>query len=238
MGDVSQIKALTFDVFGTTVDWCRGIAREAKAMLAPKGYSLDWVKFANNWRREYQPAMEGVRSGKRGYVTMDVLHREMLDPVLVEFGVAGLTDDEKQHLALGWRRLDPWPDVVAGMVRLKKRFILAAVSNANIALAVEMAKRGGLPWDVILGAQIAQTYKPLPAVYDSAVSMLDLKPGNVMMVACHEWDLKAAATRGLRTAYVRRPDEYGTVAAPKPPAEGQFDIHVASFAELADRLGV
>jgi 2-haloacid dehalogenase len=237
MADFSGIRALTFDVFGTTVDWCGGIAREAEAMLAPKGVKLDWVAFASRWRREYQPAMEAVRTGARGYVTMDVLHREMLDPVLAEYGVAGLTEEEKTHLALGWRRLPPWPDTVAGMVKLKKRFTLAALSNGNIALVVEMAKRGRLPWDVILGAELVRQYKPMPVIYDSAPAFLDLKPEQVMMVACHVWDLEHAAKRGLRTAYVRRPDEYGPGVALKAPAEGTFDIHVGSFVELAERLG-
>lgn len=237
MADLSGIKALTFDVFGTTVDWCSGIAREAEAMLAPHGHMLDWVAFANRWRKEYQPAMEEVRSGRRGYVVMDVLHREMLDVPLAEFGVADLSGEEKDWLALAWRRLPPWPDTVAGMARLKRKFVLAALSNGNIALITEMAKRGGLPWDVILGADLVQTYKPMPALYDSAPRLLDVRPAEVMMVACHPWDLDHAAKRGLRTAYVRRADEYGPEAGSKAPAEGTYDIHVRSFVELAERLG-
>jgi len=233
----TDVRALAFDVFGTTVDWCGGIAREAKAILAPKGHALDWTAFANRWRREYQPAMDAVRSGHRGFVVLDVLHREMLEPVLAEYGVTGLSEDEKAHLALGWRRLDPWPDVIEGMERLKRKFILAAVSNANIALAVEMAKRGGLPWDVILGAELVRMYKPRPEVYDSVASFLGLEPVNVMMVACHDWDLAGAAARGLRTAYVRRPDEWGPGAAPRAAAPGTHDVQVASFIALADRLG-
>ncbi len=238
MADLSRIRALTFDVFGTTVDWCSGIAREAEAMLAAHGRSLDWVKFANRWRREYQPAMEAVRTAKRGYVTMDVLHREMLDAALDEFGVADLSGEEKDWLALAWRRLDPWPDVVDGMLRLKQRFTLAALSNGNIALVVEMAKRGGIPWDVVLGAELVRQYKPMPAVYDSAPAFLGLKPDEVMMVACHAWDLDHAAKRGLRTAYVRRPDEYGPGKAFEAPKDATFDLHVGSFMELAERLGV
>ncbi len=233
----TQVKALAFDVFGTTVDWNVGIGRELKAALAPRGYEFDWVQFANRWRREYQPAMEGVRSGKRGYVWMDVLHREMLDPVLEEYGVAGLSDEEKMNLALGWRRLDPWPDVVEGMTRLKRKFILVACSNANVALAVEMAKRGGLPWDAILGAELVRMYKPRPEVYDSVGAFLGLKPENVMMVACHDWDLKGAKARGLRTAYVRRELEYGPGGALPEPAPGSHDVHVAHFMGLADALG-
>ncbi len=237
MNDVSNIRALTFDVFGTTVDWCSGVAREAKAMLAPHGCDCDWIEFANRWRAGYQPAMDEVRSGRRGYVTMDVLHREMLDPVLAHYGVTGLSEANKQHLALGWRRLDPWPDVVAGMQRLKHRYILVALSNANIALAVEMAKRGGLPWDVVLGAEIVRTYKPRPEIYDSAPHLLGFAPDQVMMVACHVWDLDAAAKRGLRTAFVRRPDEYGPGKSGPAPQAGAYDVVAENFEGLADALG-
>lgn len=237
MTDFSGVKALTFDVFGTTVDWCGGIAREVEATLAPKGHRLDWVKFANRWRREYQPAMEAVRSGKRDYVVMDVLHREMLDVALKEFGVTDVSEAEKDELALGWRRLDPWPDTVAGMERLKGKFILAALSNGNIALVVAMAKRGRLPWDAVLGSELVRTYKPMAAIYDSAPKFLDLKPEQIMMVACHAWDLDHAAKRGLRTAYVRRPDEYGPGAALEAPKAEAYDLQVGSFVELADALG-
>ncbi|HVY89152.1 MAG TPA: haloacid dehalogenase type II [Hyphomonadaceae bacterium] len=237
MADLSDIRVLAFDVFGTTVDWNAGIAREAKALLAPKGHKLDWVAFANDYRKQYQPAMEAVRSGKRGYVWMDMLHREMLDPVLAEYGVSDVSDAERMHLALGWRRLDPWPDVVEGMLRLKKKFVLAACSNANIALATEMAKRGGLPWDVILGAELVKMYKPRPEVYDSVGQVFGIKPAQVMMVACHDWDLKGAMARGLRSAYVRRADEYGKGNALPEPKPGTHDVHCNSFIELASALG-
>ncbi len=237
MADLSDVRALTFDVFGTTVDWCAGVAREAEALLGQRGHRLDWVAFANRWRREYQPAMEAVRSGKRGYVVMDVLHREMLEVALKEFGVSDLSDADKDRFAMSWRRLPPWPDTVEGMTRLKRKFTLVALSNGNIALIAEMAKRGGLPWDVILGADIVQTYKPMPALYDSAPQLLDLKASQVMMVACHAWDLDHAMKRGLRTAYVRRPDEYGPGAGLPDPKAGTYDVQVASFIELADLLG-
>ena len=235
MSDFSGIKALTFDVFGTTVDWCGGIARESRAMLGPRGHSLDWVAFANRWRRDFLPAMDEVRSGRRGYVTMDQLHREMLDPVVAEFGV-DLSDAEKDQFALSWRRLDPWPDVVPAMTRLKKHFILAALSNGNTALVVNMAKRSGLPWDVVLGADFVRTYKPMPVLYYSAPLLRDLKPSEIMMVACHMWDLDAAAKQGLRTAYVRRKDEYGVGAPIQTPAKGAYDLQLESFEELADAL--
>ncbi|MDZ4759760.1 MAG: haloacid dehalogenase type II [Alphaproteobacteria bacterium] len=235
--DASGIRALAFDVFGTTVDWCSGIAREAEALLAPRGYALDWTAFANRWRREYQPAMDAVRTGARDYVTMDRLHLEMLDAALDEFGVGGLSADEKCDFAFAWRKLDPWPDTIAGMLRLKSRFTLAALSNANIALAVAMARRAGLPWDVVLGAELVGTYKPMPAIYDSAPAFLGVEPGEVMMVACHVWDLRAAAGRGLRTAYVWRPDEYGPGSGGPPPEPGEFNVVATDFLELAERLG-
>lgn len=237
MSDTLPVRALVFDVFGTVVDWRSGVAREAEAMLAPKGHALDWSAFANAWRRQYQPAMEAVRSGARGYVKMDQLHLEMLEPALAEFGVAGLTDVEKFDLSHAWRRLDPWPDVLDGMQRLKRRYILAALSNANISLAVAMAKRAGLPWDVILGSEIVKTYKPMAEVYDSAPAILDLEPSQVMMVACHVSDLRAAAAQGLQTAFVRRPDEYGPGQGGPLPEQGEFDFVTESFAALADKLG-
>jgi len=242
MNDVSsknlaEVRALAFDVFGTTVDWCAGVAREVRAVLGPKGHGLDWWAFAVRWRKEYQPAMEAVRSGGRGYVILDTLHREMLEPVLAEYGVDGLSAAEKQELAYAWRRLDPWPDVIAGMERLKKKYTLIALSNGNIALISAMAKRSGIPWDVVLGAELVKQYKPRGEVYDSAASLLSLENPQVMMVACHVWDLDGAKARGLRTGYVRRAAEYGPVPPPKLPAAGTYDLQVADFGELADALG-
>lgn len=236
MTDLSEIKALTFDVFGTTVDWCGGVVREAKAMMGAR-YQLDWVAFANHWRVQYQPAMEEVRSGRRPYVVMDQLHREMLDVTLEAFGVTDLTSADKDYLALGWRRLPPWPDVVEGLTRLRQRFTVVALSNGNVAMVTEMAKRGGLPWDAILGADFVQTYKPMPQLYDSAPKLLMLKPSEIMMVACHPWDVDHAAGRGLRTAHVARPEEYGAPAAYVPPPPGTYDLQLNSFIELAEVLG-
>lgn len=236
VADWENIRALTFDVFGTVVDWRGGIAREAEAMLAPKGVVLDWSAFADHWRRQYQPAMAEVREGRRGYVVMDVLHREMLDGTLEAFGVAGLDEPEMHRLTMAWRRLDPWPDVVEGMMRLKARLAVAALSNGNVALVLAMAKRAGLPWDAILGSELVGTYKPDAAIYDSAPRFLDLAPSQVMMVACHPWDLDAAKARGLRTAYVHRPIEWGPGTERALPQPGEYDVIVHSFTELADAL--
>lgn len=237
MNSLSDVRAITFDVFGTTVDWCKGIAGAAEAALAPRGRQLDWVAFANSWRKEYQPAMEAVRSGRRSYIPMDVLHREMLEVALREFDIAELGEAEKDQLALAWRRVPPWPDTVQGLRRLKQTFTVVALSNGNIALIAEMAKRGGFEWDVILGADIVQTYKPAPEIYDSAPRLLDLPASQILMVACHAWDLDYARMRGLRTAYVRRPDEFGPGSGLPDPAPETYDLQVSSFTELAEALG-
>ena len=237
MSDFTNIRALTFDVFGTVVDWRSSIAREAEAMLAPKGHQLDWGAFADAWRGQYQPAMAEVREGRRGYVVMDVLHREMLDVALAQFGIAGLDATELNRLAMAWRRLDPWPDAVEGMTRLKSERAVVALSNGNIALVLSMAKRAGIPWDTILGSELVGTYKPDAAIYDSAPRFLDLAPQQIMMVACHPWDLAAAKKRGLRTAYVHRPLEWGPGTERVLPEAGTYDVIVHSFNELADVLG-
>ena len=237
MSDFTNIRALTFDVFGTVVDWRSGIAREAEAMLAPKGHQLDWGAFADAWRGQYQPAMAEVREGRRGYVVMDVLHREMLDVALAQFGIAGLDATELNRLAMAWRRLDPWPDAVEGMTRLKSERAVVALSNGNIALVLAMAKRAGIPWDTILGSELVGTYKPDAAIYDSAVRFLDLAPQQIMMVACHPWDLAAAKARGMRTAYVHRPLEWGPGTERSLPVAGEVDVVCGSFMELAEVLG-
>ena len=235
---LSDIRALTFDVFGTVVDWRSGVAREAEALLAPKGFSLDWGDFADGWRARYAPAMAQVRKGERPWTVLDDLHRENLVGLLQERGIDGLGDDEVDQLNFAWHRLDPWPDAVEGLIRLKRRFILATLSNGNVALTVNMARRAGLPWDVILGAEVAGAYKPEPQAYDRAVELLRLQPGQVLMTACHTYDLDAAAPRGLRTAYVHRPLEFGPDHADRArPAPGTYDVAADSFTELADKLG-
>jgi 2-haloacid dehalogenase len=237
MADLVNIRALTFDVFGTVVDWRSGIAREAEQVLAPKGHALDWGAFANAWRSQILPAMAPVRSCERSYVTMDALHRETLDGALAAFGVADLDATEKHRLAMGWRRLDPWPDSIAAMNLLKATRAVVALSNGNIALVLAMAKRAGISWDTILGADLVRTYKPDAAIYDSASRFLDIAPQQVMMVACHPGDLDAAKSRGLMTAYVHRPLEWGPGTERPLPEPGAYDVIVQSFAELADVLG-
>ena len=233
----TQIKALTFDVFGTVVDWRGGVAREAEAILGAQGHALDWGAFADGWRARYMPAMAKVGRGERPFAILDTLHRENLVELLDETGITGLGGAEIDELNLAWHRLDPWPDVLDGMTRLKRRFILASLSNGNVALMVDMARRAGLPWDVILGAEVARAYKPSPEAYDAAARMLALPPEQCLMVACHPTDLAAAATRGFRTAYVHRPLERGAGREAKRPEAGTFDYVADSFAQLAEALG-
>src|SRR3974390_3073925 len=228
------VEALFFDVFGTLADWRTSIAREAKTLLAPLGHTIDWLAFADAWRGEYQPGMEEGRSGKIPFFKLDVLHRRNLERLLPRFGLTGLTEETLHDLNLAWHRLDTWPDVAPGLTRLKKRFRLAPVSNGNISLMVDLARRNGLPWDAILGAAIAREYKPKPRVYLAAAEAFDLPPGACMMVAAHTGDLNHAAACGLRTAHVARPNEQGPgrgEAAPGRP----MDIAVAGLPELADR---
>lgn len=234
---MADVMALTFDVFGTVVNWRDSIAREAGAALGPKGHEADWHAFADDWRGRYQPAMDRVRKGERPWVSLDVLHRENLLDTLAVFGISGLSGAEIEHLVHAWRRLDPWPDTVEGLQRLKRRFILATLSNGNIALIVNMARHAGLPWDAIVGAEIAQSYKPLPQTYDRSAAALGLRPEQCMMVAAHNSDLLAARSRGFLTAYVDRPLEDGPVKTKDLRAEHNFEVIADSFVDLADKLG-
>src|SRR5579863_233764 len=229
-------KALFFDVFGTLVDWRTGIAREAAALLKPHGVALDWTAFADAWRGEYQGAMDEVRTGRIAFCKLDVLHRRNLDITLQRFGVADLGEDDRRELNLAWHRLDAWPDVPGGLKRLKRQFLLAPVSNGNISLMVDLARRNDLPWDAILGAEIAGDYKPKPKVYLASAAAFDLAPDACMMVAAHSHDLAAASALGLRTAHVARPNEHGPGRGEVAPSVAA-DFAVQSFDELAEKLG-
>ncbi len=233
-----EVKALAFDVFGTVVDWRGSIIKMGPAFGAAHGLKLDWAAFADAWRAQYQPAMERVRSGEIGFVKLDVLHRMNLEKVLKDFAIAGLSEAALDDLNRMWHRLDPWPDVVAGLTRLKTKYILATLSNGNVSLMINMAKRAGLPWDMILGAEIAGNYKPAPEVYRNAVDILDLAPHEVMMVAAHNGDLVAAAGVGLRTAFVARPREYGPDRTADRPTKNAYDVVAHDFIDLATQLGV
>jgi 2-haloacid dehalogenase len=231
------VKALFFDVFGTLVDWRTSIAREAEALLKPKAVTLDYLAFADAWRGEYQGAMEEVRAGRIGFCKLDLLHRRNLERTLDQFGVSNLGEEEKRAFNLAWHRLDAWPDVPTGLARLKRGYIIAPVSNGNISLMVDLARRNGLPWDAILGAEIAGDYKPKPRVYLAAAEAVDLKPEACMMVAAHSSDLAAAAKLGLRTAHVARPNERGPGRGEAAPAIA-VDLAVKSIEELAAKVGV
>jgi len=230
------VKALVFDVFGTLVDWRTSIAREARAVLEPLGIQAEWQAFADAWRDQYQPAMEEVRSGRLPFSKLDVLHRRNLDVVLGQFGLQRVDEATRVHLNLAWHRLDAWPDVAAGLIRLRANYRLAPCSNGNISLMVDLARRNGFPWDAILGAEIARDYKPKPVVYLSAAAAFDCPPGETMMVAAHSSDLAAAAATGLRTAFIARPDERGPGRGESRPSVA-VDVAVDSLLALADRLG-
>ncbi len=230
-------RALFFDVFGTLVDWRTSVAREAEKVLGPSGHKLDWTAFADAWRGEYQPGMEEVRSGRQPFAKLDVLHRRNLERFIPRFGLQNLPDAVLHELTLSWHRLDAWPDVPAAMARLKKKFWLAPVSNGNISLMVDLARRNQLPWDAILGAEIAGDFKPKPAVYLAACAAFDLAPGQCMMVAAHSKDLAAAAKSGLRTAHIARPNEYGPNTG-EPASTVKVDYTAKNLAALADELGV
>jgi 2-haloacid dehalogenase len=231
-----SVGALFFDVFGTLVDWRAGVAREAERILRPLGYRLDWLAFADAWRDEYQPAMEEVRAGQIPFCKLDLLHRRNLDRILPRFGISGLGEDAARELNLAWHRLDAWPDAPHGLARLKRRFVLAPVSNGNISLMVDLARRNGFPWDAVLGAETAGDYKPKPRVYLSACEALDLPPGSCMMVAAHTTDLLAAAKVGLRTAHIARPNERGPGKGEAKP-HAPVDVAAADLEDLAVRLG-
>jgi len=228
-----EVGALVFDVFGTVVDWRGGVTREVRRLLGP---SVDASAVADDWRGRYVPSMERVRSGELPWTPLDALHRSSLDDVLADAGLSGVPAEVRDELTLAWHRLDPWPDVVPGLSRLRRAHVLAPLSNGNVALIVDMARRAGLPWDCVLGAEIVRHYKPDPEVYDSAPRLLALPPSRVLMVAAHVEDLAAARARGLRTAYVHRPDESGGRRVP-PATDPDADLSVRSFEDLADRLG-
>jgi 2-haloacid dehalogenase len=228
-----DVRALVFDVFGTVVDWRGGIAREVRRLLP----GLDADALADEWRGRYVPSMDRVRRGELPWTSLDDLHRASLDELLAEFGVPGVPEAVRAELVLAWHRLDPWPDSVAGLTRLKARHVIASLSNGNVALLVDMAKHGGLPWDTVLSAELFGHYKPDPEVYDGAARLLGLPPERVLMVAAHVSDLAAARARGLRTAYVHRPREHGPAATPPPETDPVADVSVASLTELAAHLG-
>jgi 2-haloacid dehalogenase len=226
-------KILAFDVFGTVVDWHGGIAREAQALMP----GLDDDAFALAWRAGYQPAMSRVRSGELGWTLIDDLHRLTLDQILPQFGISHLSEAQKQHLNKAWHRLNPWPDVVQGLQRLKSRYMICTMSNGNIGLLADMAKHGGLPWDCILSAEVFRAYKPDPATYLGVAKVFNVLPAEVMLVAAHQEDLAAARVCGLQTAYIERPAEFGAKHPKDVSPDAANTFHATNFLDLAKQLG-
>ncbi|MGH7314054.1 MAG: haloacid dehalogenase type II [Candidatus Rokuibacteriota bacterium] len=236
--DPTSVKALTFDVFGTVVDWRGSLIREGQALGRAKGLThVDWAKFADGWRGLYQPQLERVRSGAVPWTKLDDLHHQSLVQLLGDFGITGLTEEEIDTLNRAWHRLDPWPDAVPGLARLKRRFILATLSNGNVALIVNMARRAGLPWDAVLGAEVARHYKPQPAAYLVTAELLGLKPEQCLMVAAHNGDLGAASGQGFRTAFVHRRTEHGPGQTTDLQPGRAWDVVAEDFLDLAAKLG-
>ena len=232
-----QVKALVFDTFGTVVDWRGSIIAEGMAWGKGRNVNVDWARFADRWRDGYAPAMEKVRKGELPWTKLDDLHRMLLEDLLKEFGMTGLSEAEKDHWNRVWHRLKPWPDSVAGLTRLKKKYTIAPLSNGNVGLLNDMAKNAGLPWDLILSAELAKHYKPDREAYLTAVELLGLKPEEVMMAAAHAGDLKAARSFGLRTGFIYRPNERGPGGKADHAKAGEFDIVSSDIVDLAAQMG-
>lgn len=237
-GTLAGVRALTFDVFGTVVDWRSTIVDEGRELGRAKGIDIDWGSFADAWRAKYRPSMDRVRRNAIPWRNLDALHRLSLEELLNELKITGLDEQEKDHLNRVWHRLRPWPDAVPGLTRLRRRYVLATLSNGNVALLTNMAKRAELPWDCILSAELARAYKPDRVVYEMAAALLGLPPDEVMMVAAHPEDLRAAQAAGLKTAFVPRPLEFGPGRAVPAGPDPSFDLVATDFLDLADKLGV
>ena len=234
---LEDVKALHFDVFGTVVNWRSSVIAELEAFGKVKGISADWTQFADDWRGMYQPSMDGVRRGDREWRNLDALHRESLITLIARHNITGLTEQEIEHLNTIWHRLDPWPDSVEGLNRLHKKYILATLSNGNVLLLVNMARKAGFPWDAVLGAEIHRAYKPQPQCYLGNAALLGLEPSQCMLVAAHNNDLEAARTLGYRTAFIPRPTEDGPNQQKDTKAESDWYIVTDSMTGVADALG-
>ncbi|PSP73831.1 haloacid dehalogenase type II [Halobacteriales archaeon QS_3_64_16] len=233
-----EVDALLFDVFGTVVDWRSGVIRDGRALGEEKDLDVDWAAFADAWREAYQPSMDRVREGDIAWRNLDSLHRDSLEELLDRFGIEGLTEAEKTNLNQVWHRLDPWPDAIPGLARLRCDYVIAPLSNGHVRLLADIAKRARIPWDLILSAELAGHYKPDEEAYLTAVDLLDCDPEQVMMVAAHERDLDASEELGLRTAYVHRPAEWGSERSheAETPDASAYDIVAEDVLDLAARL--
>ncbi|KIU48013.1 MULTISPECIES: haloacid dehalogenase type II [Bradyrhizobium] len=238
MSDLSGVKALVFDVFGTVVDWRTSLINDFTKWGAARGIKVDWTALVDGWRAVYTASMDEVRKNpQNGYVILDVLHRRSLEKLIAQFDIKGLTEADLHHLTLGWHRLHGWPDSVAGLTRLKTKYIISPLSNGNVGLLTNMAKFAGLPWDLVMSAELFEHYKPDPETYLGAARLLGLPPEQVMMVAAHNYDLKHAQKHGLKTAFVARPTEYGPLQKVDFEATGNWDIVAKDFGAIADRMG-
>jgi 2-haloacid dehalogenase len=229
--------ALTFDVYGTVVDWRGSILRAAETLTSPAARRVDWPRLADAWRRRYQPTLARVNAGELSWQPFDQLQRLMLDEVLGEVGATDVPDDERARLASVWAAMDAWPDAKPGLARLKRSLIVSALSNGSIRQLVDIARHAGLPWDLVLSVELFGAYKPDPRVYQGAVDLLQCAPDEVMMVATHTYDLRAAQAVGMKTAFVARPREWGPDGTAEPIGDDHFDLVVADFEELARQLG-
>ena len=235
---VQGIKALLFDVFGTVVDWRASLIEDLTAWASVRGVKADWTALVDAWRGAYVPSMDEVRKHpERGFRKLDLLHRQSLDRLIERFGIVGLSEQDRVTITTAWHRLRPWPDAVAGLTRLRKGYIIGTLSNGNVALLTNMAKHAGLPWDVILSAELFGHYKRDAEVYRGAADLLDLEPRQIMMVAAHNDDLAAARKQGMLTAFVARPGEYGPHQSKDFEADQAWTLVARDFNELADRLG-
>ena len=233
---LSDVKALTFDVFGTVVDWRSSVIREGETLGIARGIDVDWAEFADRWRGGYAPAMARVRSGELPWTNVDALHRMILDGLLEEFGITGLTEEAKAYLNQVWHRLEPWPDSAAGLARLRERFVIATLSNGNVALLTNLSKQAGLTWDCILSAELMRHYKPDPETYLGAAELLGLLPEEVMMVAAHKSDLRSAQAVGLKAGFIARPLEFGPDVDVDVTPEADFDVNATDIEDLATKL--
>jgi len=233
---LSQLKALVFDTFGTVVDWRSSLIAELSAFGRRRGILADWPLLIDEWRAAYYPSMDRVRKGEQPWTILDALHRQSLESLVARFGINGLSTEDLDELTGAWHRLHPWPDVLEGMQRLATRYFVGPLSNANVALLVRLRKFCSLPWDFILGADLWQRYKPDPEAYLGACRLLGLRPEEVMLVAAHNDDLRAARAQGLCTGFIPRPTEYGPRQTKDFEAEESWTVVASDLQDLASLL--
>lgn len=236
-GKANQVEVVLFDVFGTVVDWRASLQRWLQRFGRETKLQADWSALVDDWRAAYEPSMARVRQGKRPYATLDVLHAESLDSLLAGYGLTSVLESDRREMARAWRWLDPWPDTVPGLARLKRNYVIGALSNGGLGLLVDMARFAGLPWDVVLSADLFKHYKPDPTVYLGAAELLARPTSELMLVAAHNYDLAAARSHGYRTAFVARPTEYGPRQKKDFGAEDAWDHVASSLEELAEKMG-